>query len=147
MREAVDAAPGLLDLLHALRLAGLAVGPSEAIDATALLIGLAAKGGATASGDTLRAMLRSVLCKRSEERETFDAAFDRWWQARQAAQPAPAPPPVAAVASLAPKPAPIGLAAVVWAGTAVVVVAALLWSAWQRPAVVDHAAPAPVTVQ
>lgn len=126
-----DPAHGLLGLLQALAAAGLAVGPSEAIDATDLLLKLAARSPDPLPREVLRAALRPALCKQRDQREAFDGAFDRWWQSRLAGAAAPPAPPPQMPAAV-PGRRGSGAAALAWGLAALLVVGAIGWAGWQR---------------
>lgn len=80
--------PGLdavvLDLVSVARKAGLRIGTAESLDAqrAAMTVGLARR-------DDLRAALASTLCKREEDRATFDRIFDGFFQRSPLSSPAP----------------------------------------------------------
>ncbi|MGW0160550.1 vWA domain-containing protein [Mycobacterium sp. NPDC003323] len=69
--------PGhLVEFVEALRGAGIAVGPSETVDAGRVLnvLGLGDRAA-------LREGLACAVLRRSDHRETYDAMFDLWWPA------------------------------------------------------------------
>ena len=116
----------------------MTVGPSEAIDATALLLALAERGAAANDGPTLRGLLRPVLVKRREQRELFDAVFDRWWQAPRTT------PPAAAPAASEAQPAQVergGWSLAAWMAGATLVIGAIGWWALRS----EPTEPAPST--
>ncbi|MEH3129515.1 MAG: VWA domain-containing protein [Mycolicibacterium neoaurum] len=69
--------PGhLVDFVEALRGSGIAVGPSETVDAGRVMnvLGLGDRGA-------LREGLACAVLRRPEHRDTYDALFDLWWPA------------------------------------------------------------------
>lgn len=69
--------PGhLVGFVEALRRSGIAVGPSETVDAGQVLstLGLGDR-------EVLREGLACALLRRSDHRDTYDAMFDLWWPA------------------------------------------------------------------
>lgn len=69
--------PGhLVEFVEALRRSGIAVGPSETVDAGQVLATLGLGDRAV-----LREGLACALLRRSDHRETYDAMFDLWWPA------------------------------------------------------------------
>jgi WD40 repeat protein len=84
----------LADLIQSLSEAEFRVGTSEAIDATALLRAMGARGVHLEDPARLRSRLRPVFCKSADQQRAFDAFFDRWWsrvlaQARRDRTPEP----------------------------------------------------------
>lgn len=77
---------GIARLLDALREHGFAVGTSEAIDATRLLVMLQQKDPEAMTSARLCARLRPVFCKTREQQEQFDSIFREWYGV---AEPAP----------------------------------------------------------
>ncbi|BBY30773.1 vWA domain-containing protein [Mycolicibacterium sediminis] len=69
--------PGhLVEFVEALRGVGIAVGPSETVDAGRVLATLG-----LGNRDQLREGLACAVMRRAEHRETYDAMFDLWWPA------------------------------------------------------------------
>ncbi|TLH50459.1 vWA domain-containing protein [Mycolicibacterium neoaurum] len=69
--------PGhLVDFVEALRGSGIAVGPSETVDAGRVMnvLGLGDRGA-------LREGLACAVLRRPDHRDTYDALFDLWWPA------------------------------------------------------------------
>lgn len=69
--------PGhLVDFVEALRASGIAVGPSETVDAGRVMnvLGLGDRGA-------LREGLACAVLRRPDHRDTYDALFDLWWPA------------------------------------------------------------------
>jgi WD40 repeat protein len=102
--------PHLVGLVERLREAGFAVGTSELIDASQLLLEMARRSSAPLPAGRLRAALKPVLCKDSAKRADFDRVFDLWWAlvaspAGETAVPAHADPEAAAAATPAGGPA------------------------------------------
>ncbi len=69
--------PGhLVEFVEALRAHGIAVGPSETVDAGAVLAALG-----LADREVLREGLACAVLRRADHRDTYDAMFDLWWPA------------------------------------------------------------------
>ncbi|CAN5887629.1 VWA domain-containing protein [soil metagenome] len=69
--------PGhLVAFVEALRAAGIAVGPSETVDAGQVLATLG-----LGDRDVLREGLACAVLRRADHRDTYDAMFDLWWPA------------------------------------------------------------------
>ena len=69
--------PGhLVEFVEALRGVGIAVGPSETVDAGRVLATLG-----LGNREILREGLACAVMRRAEHRETYDAMFDLWWPA------------------------------------------------------------------
>jgi uncharacterized protein len=76
--------PGhLVDFVEALRGQGIAVGPSETVDAGRVLATLD-----LADRAVLREGLACALLRRADHRQTYDAMFDLWWPAALGARTA-----------------------------------------------------------
>ncbi len=76
-RLAPHGIPGhLVDFVEALRGSGIAVGPSETVDAGRVMnvLGLGDRGA-------LREGLACAVLRRPDHRDTYDALFDLWWPA------------------------------------------------------------------
>ncbi|MGK2868997.1 MAG: vWA domain-containing protein [Mycobacterium sp.] len=74
--------PGhLVEFVEALRGVGIAVGPSETVDAGRVLtvLGLGDR-------EALREGLACAVLRRADHRETYDAMFDLWWPAAHGAR-------------------------------------------------------------
>ncbi|MGK2901271.1 MAG: vWA domain-containing protein [Mycobacterium sp.] len=74
--------PGhLVEFVEALRGAGIAVGPSETVDAGRVLtvLGLGDR-------EALREGLACAVLRRADHRDTYDAMFDLWWPAAHGAR-------------------------------------------------------------
>ena len=69
--------PGhLVGFVEALRARGIAVGPSETVDAGRVLATLG-----LGSREVMREGLACALLRRPDHRDTYDALFDLWWPA------------------------------------------------------------------
>lgn len=69
--------PGhLVDFVEALRGSGIAVGPSETVDAGQVLATLG-----LGDREVLREGLACAVLRRADHRDTYDALFDLWWPA------------------------------------------------------------------
>ncbi|MGB3482813.1 MAG: VWA domain-containing protein [Mycobacterium sp.] len=69
--------PGhLVEFVEALRRSGIAVGPSETVDAGKVLATLG-----LGDRDVLREGLACAVLRRPDHRDTYDAMFDLWWPA------------------------------------------------------------------
>jgi uncharacterized protein with von Willebrand factor type A (vWA) domain len=69
--------PGhLVDFVEALRGSGIAVGPSETVDAGKVLATLG-----LGDREVLREGLACAVLRRADHRDTYDAMFDLWWPA------------------------------------------------------------------
>ena len=67
--------PGhLVGFVEALRGQGIAVGPSETVDAGQVLLALG-----LADREVLREGLACAVLRRADHRDTYDAMFDLWW--------------------------------------------------------------------
>jgi hypothetical protein len=105
---AADITAALVRLCRLLRARGLAVTPSEAIDAARAL-------GAVDLLDRaeVREALRAVLVSRREESDIFDDCFDQAWTPSAPGAPVPLPSArtqfTRPAPTLAPRPAPLGL--------------------------------------
>ena len=76
--------PGhLVDFVEALRGQGIAVGPSETVDAGKVVAALGLGNRAV-----LREGLACALLRRADHRDTYDAMFDLWWPAALGARTA-----------------------------------------------------------
>ena len=69
--------PGhLVEFVEALRGQGIAVGPSETVDAGQVLAALG-----LGDREVLREGLACAVLRRADHRDTYDAMFDLWWPA------------------------------------------------------------------
>ena len=133
----------LVDLIEQLRSAGFALGASELIDATQLLLRLGERELGPPAQDRLRAALKPVLCKDSERRDDFDAVFKAWWERLHPAPKPPGPDADAATPPAPPAPPPPTRRLWLLAVFAAAVVLAIAVYRSQRPAPVPVAQPVP----